>query len=97
MNWYAVMRIHALEGVEDGLYVFDTKAERDRFLKTGARYSYELIVPWETFPVRASEAREHAMVDGFGDRYANLYFGGVRYPWGHKGYDKWEREHDERS
>jgi len=88
MSWYAVQRTHDYEGTEDALYVFDTKAERDRFLQTGARYSYSLIVPWETFPVKASEARAFAQVDDFGDRYAYLYGGGVRYIWGQDGYER---------
>lgn len=84
MNWYGVQRTHGYGGTTDTLYVFDTKAERDMFLKTGERYSYELSVPWETFPVRASDAREYANVDGNGDRYACLYWGGVRYAWGRR-------------
>ena len=74
------------------LFVFGSKAERDRFLKTGDRYSYELVVPWETFPVRASEAKKYAKVDDYGDRYAYLYAGGVRYVWGCENYDEfWDR------
>lgn len=88
MNWFAVMRIHDFDGTHDGLYVFHSKAERDRFLKTGERYSYELIVPWETFAVKASEAKKFAPVDDYGDRYANRYFGGVEYVWGQKNYDE---------
>lgn len=94
-NWFAVQRIHGVKGVSDtsdALFVFDSKAERDRFLKTGDRYSYELVVPWETFPVRASEAKKYAKVDDYGDRYAYLYAGGVRYVWGCKNYDEfWNR------
>lgn len=82
MNWYAVQRTHRYEGAEDELFVFGSRAERDRFLKTGKRYSWSLVVPWETFPVKADEAKAYAMVDDFGDRYAYLYGGGVRYMWG---------------
>ena len=94
MSWYAIMTTHGFEGDESALYVFDSKAERDRFLKHGSRYSYSLVVPWETRAVRASEARELAQVDDFGDRYAYLYDGGVRYAWERAGYERWEREHE---
>ena len=96
MSWYAVMVTHGYVDDVD-LYVFDTRSERDRFLEHGARYSYSLVVPWETRPVRASEAKLLANVDDFGDRYACLYGGGVRYVWGQAGYERWCREHDERS
>lgn len=82
------MRIHDFDGTHDGLYVFHSKAERDRFLKTGEQYSYELIVPWETFPVKASEAANFAQIDGYGDCYAYRYLGGVEYVWGQKNYDE---------
>ena len=93
MNWYAIMTTHGFEGDDDALYVFDSKAERDRFLEHGSRYSYSLVVPWETRTVKASEAKALAQVDDFGDRYAYLYLGGVRYVWGQAGYEEWEREH----
>lgn len=92
MSWYAVMRVHGFEGTRDSLYVFDTKAERDRFLKTGSRYSYELVVPWETFPVKSSEAKRYAKADDYGDRYACLYPNGVKYVWGQAGYDRFWSE-----
>ena len=97
MSWYALQETHGYEGTDTSLYVFDSKGDRDRFLKHGSRYSYSLVVPWETRPVRASEARELAKADDFGDRYAYLYGGGVRYVWGREGYERWEREHGGRS
>lgn len=89
MNWFAAQRTYSHEGVSDALYVFDSKAARDRFLKHGSRYSYSLVVPWETYPVKASEAKALAKVDDYGDRYACLYLGGVRYVWGQAGYEKY--------
>lgn len=96
MNWYAVQRYHGYEGTHDKLFVFDTKRERDRFLEHGDRYSYELVIPWETFPVKASEAKSYAGIDDYGDKYACLYLGGVRYVWGQEGYESYWRERDER-
>lgn len=92
MSYYAVQRIHGFEGTDDRLYVFDSRRERDFFLKHGAYHSWSLVVPWETFPVKASEAKAFAKADDFGDRYAYLYDGGVRYVWGQEGYERWERE-----
>jgi len=88
MNWFAVQRFHGYDGTRDSLYVFDSKSEREFFLKYGERYSYELNIPWETFPVKASEAKAFAQVDDYGDRYACEYWGGVEYVWGQKNYDE---------
>ena len=96
MNWYAMTVIHGLEGALEALYVFDSKAERDWFLANGPRYSHELVIPWETRPVKASEAKAHAMVDDFGDRYAFLYDGGARYVWGQDGHEEWWSRHERR-
>ncbi len=96
MRFYGVMRTRCFDGTHDRLYVFDSAADRDRFLKTGERCAYELVVPWETFPVKASEAKKYASVDYFGDRYACKYLGGVEYPWGHSpDYHEWRQELDE--
>lgn len=92
MNWFAVQRTYGYEGAEDALFVFDSKAKRDSFLEHGCKYSYSLVVPWETFPVKASEAKSYAKVDDFGDRYACKYLGGVEYIWGQAGYEEfWSR------
>lgn len=93
MSWYAVQRTHGFEGTTDDLFVFDTKRERDLFLEHGARHSWSLVVPWETFAVKASEAKRYAKVDDFGDKYAYLYDGGVRYAWGQEGHDEWWSAH----
>lgn len=82
MNWYGVQRTYGYEKVTEKLYVFDTRAKRDSFLKSGERYSYALSVPWETFPVKASDAKKYASTDDNGDMYACLYWGGVKYVWG---------------
>ena len=97
MNYYAVMRIHDFEGTYDKLFVFDCKRKRDWFLKHGAYHSWSLVVPWETFPVKASEAKKLAQVDDFGDRYACLYDGGVRYIWGQEGHDRFWAERERRA
>lgn len=96
MRFYGVIRTHGFDGTRDKLYVFDNKADRDRFLKTGELYAYQLIVPWETFPVKASEAKQYANTDSFGDKYACLYFGGVEYVWGQANYIRWCKQYDER-
>ena len=97
MSYYAVMRIHGFEGTTDKLFVFDSKRDRDWFLKHGAYHSWSLVVPWETFPVKASEAKAFAQVDDFGDRYACLYDGGVRYVWGQDGYERFWAERERRT
>lgn len=92
MNWFAIQETHGYEGTERSLYVFDSKADRDLFLEHGAYHSWSLVVPWETYPVKASEAKALAQVDDFGDKYAYLYEGGVRYLWGQEGYEKYWNE-----
>lgn len=96
MSYYAVQEVHGYEGTTKRLYVFDGKRERDFFLKHGAYHSWSLVVPWEVYPVKASEAKALAQVDDFGDRYACLYDGGVRYVWGQEGYEEWQREWEAR-
>lgn len=88
MSWYAMQEIHGFEGTTKRLYVFDSKRERDFFLKHGAYHSWSLVVPWEVYPVKACEAKKLAQTDDFGDRYACLYDGGVRYVWGQPGYER---------
>ena len=88
MSYYAMHEVHGFEGTTRHLYVFDVKRERDSFLKHGPHGSWSLVVPWEVYPVKASEAKELAQADDFGDKYACLYDGGVRYVWGQPGYER---------
>ena len=95
--YYAMQETHGFEGTSKALYVFDSRRERDVFLKHGARGSWSLVVPWETYPVKASDARALAQIDDFGDRYACLYGGGVRYVWGQHGYERYWADREGRT